>query len=534
MTAPRYLTFALALFRVLAAGQQPAPIVHPAFPTGDSTQLGRQIAALLADPAVARAHWGIAVTALDGTPIYGLDEGQFFRPASNAKLFTTAAALALLGPKSVVQTEIYGGELAADGTVRGDLRLVSDGDANLSGMPFPYTPVPGETPPSPTPLKAIDDLAAQVAALGIKRIAGDIVGDDTRWAWEPYPQSWAIDDMIWGYGAPISSLSVNDSLITLTVRGGMHTGDVGTVTQSPDIGYYKLVVQVRTGEPKSAARTFVNREVGTRTVMVSGELPPEGKDIEQVAVADPPLFAALALRSELVAHGVAVQGEARAEERPSYQTDSFGKQSHEPVPKLPTQVTSMTPQHLCVDTCPVRLAMRTSPALDQDVALTLKESQNLHAEQMLRRLGTAWGRDGSLAQGTRVLRQFLLNAGLDGNDFLFFDGSGLSDHDLVTPRTTAQLLAYATTQPWFAVWKAAQPLGGVDGTLANRFTEPPLKGHVFAKTGTLGESRALAGYLDAASGRQIIFSIMADDHAPGSSADRMVMDKIVAAIAATQ
>jgi D-alanyl-D-alanine carboxypeptidase/D-alanyl-D-alanine-endopeptidase (penicillin-binding protein 4) len=309
---------------------------------------------------------------------------------------------------------------------------------------------------------------------------------------------------------------------------------VGTVTQSPDIGYYKLVVQVRTGEPKSAARTFVNREVGTRTVMVSGELPPEGKDIEQVAVADPPLFAALALRSELVAHGVAVQGEARAEERPSYQTDSFGKQSHEPIPKLPTQVTSMTPQHLCVDTCPVRLAMRTSPALDQDVALTLKESQNLHAEQMLRRLGTAWGRDGSLAQGTRVLRQFLLNAGLDGNDFLFFDGSGLSDHDLVTPRTTAQLLAYATTQPWFAVWKAAQPLGGVDGTLANRFTEPPLKGHVFAKTGTLGESRALAGYLDAASGRQIIFSIMADDHAPGSSADRMVMDKIVAAIAATQ
>jgi D-alanyl-D-alanine carboxypeptidase/D-alanyl-D-alanine-endopeptidase (penicillin-binding protein 4) len=133
-----------------------------------------------------------------------------------------------------------------------------------------------------------------------------------------------------------------------------------------------------------------------------------------------------------------------------------------------------------------------------------------------------------------VLRQFLLNAGLDGNDFLFFDGSGLSDHDLVTPRTTAQLLAYATTQPWFAAWKAAQPLGGVDGTLANRFTEPPLKGHVFAKTGTLGESRALSGYLDAASGRQIIFSIMVDNHAPGTPADRAVMDKIVAAIAATQ
>ena len=534
MPALRHLMFAIALFPVLTAAQQPAPVVHPAFPAGDSTPLGRQIAALLADPAVARAHWGIAVTTLEGKPIYGLNEGQFFRPASNAKLFTTAAALALLGPKSVVETEVFGVEPSEDGTVSGDVRLVSDGDANLSGVPFPYTPVPGETPPSPTPLKALDDLAAQVAAHGVKRITGDVIGDDTRWAWEPYPQSWAIDDMVWGYGAPVSSLSVNDSLITLTVRGGAHAGDAGTVTQSPDVGYYKLVVQVRTGEPKSAARILVNREVGSRTVTVAGELPPEGKDMEQIAVADPPLFAALALRTELITHGVAVQGEARAEERPATILESFGKQSHEPVAKLPKQATSMTPEHLCVDMCPVTLATRTSPALDQDIALTLKESQNLHAEQMLRRLGKAWGKDGSLAQGTRVLRQFLLNAGLDGNDFLFFDGSGLSDHDLVTPRTTAQLLAYATTQPWFAAWKAAQPLGGVDGTLANRFTEPPLKGHVFAKTGTLGESRALSGYLDAASGRQIIFSIMVDNHAPGTPADRAVMDKIVAAIAATQ
>ena len=133
-----------------------------------------------------------------------------------------------------------------------------------------------------------------------------------------------------------------------------------------------------------------------------------------------------------------------------------------------------------------------------------------------------------------MVRQWLINAGLDGNDFVFYDGSGLSSHDLVTPRATTQLLAFAATQPWFAQWKAALPLGGVDGTLEHRFTEPPLKGHVFAKTGTLGESRALSGYLDAASGKQIIFSIMADTHTPASTADRATMDKIVAAIAATQ
>jgi D-alanyl-D-alanine carboxypeptidase/D-alanyl-D-alanine-endopeptidase (penicillin-binding protein 4) len=195
-------------------------------------------------------------------------------------------------------------------------------------------------------------------------------------------------------------------------------------------------------------------------------------------------------------------------------------------------VKMLTQDHPCLEACLATLATRTSPSLSEDVSYTLKESQNLHAEMMLRRLGKAWGRDGSGAQGVRVVRQFLMNAGLDGTEFVFYDGSGLSAKDLVTPRATVQLLAYAATQPWFARWKAALPVGGVDGTLANRFKAAPLKGHVYAKTGTLGESRALSGYVDAASGRTVIFSILVDNHTPGSSADRVVMDKIVAAIAA--
>ncbi len=101
----------------------------------------------------------------------------------------------------------------------------------------------------------------------------------------------------------------------------------------------------------------------------------------------------------------------------------------------------------------------------------------------------------------------------------------------MTPRAEAQLLAYAASQPWFIQWKAALPVGGVDGTLASRFTAPPLKGQIFAKTGTLGESRALAGYIRCASGQELIVVILDDDHTPGSSADRIAMDAIVAAIA---
>jgi D-alanyl-D-alanine carboxypeptidase/D-alanyl-D-alanine-endopeptidase (penicillin-binding protein 4) len=133
-----------------------------------------------------------------------------------------------------------------------------------------------------------------------------------------------------------------------------------------------------------------------------------------------------------------------------------------------------------------------------------------------------------------VERQFLINAGLDPNDFVFYDGSGLSSHDLVTPRATAKLLQFATTQPWFAAWKASLPIGGEVGTLDFRFANPPLKDHVFAKTGTEGEARALSGYLDCASGRTVIFSILVSNHLPGTTADRDAMDRIVAAIQAAE
>jgi len=173
-----------------------------------------------------------------------------------------------------------------------------------------------------------------------------------------------------------------------------------------------------------------------------------------------------------------------------------------------------------------------SSRLIEDVRFTNKVSQNLHAEVMLRNIGRL---DCDSQAYPPIARQFLVKTvGIDPNDFHFVDGSGLSNHDLVTPRATAKLLQFATTQPWFADWKASLPVGGEDGTLEGRFANPPLKDHVFAKTGTLGEARALSGYLDAASGRTVIFSILVDNHLPGTTADRDAMDKIVAAIAAAE
>lgn len=510
---------------------------------GQEKSLAGQIAFLLHDPAVARDHWGIMVTAFDGTSIYRLNEAQLFQPASNAKLFTTAAAIALLGTGRRFTTRVEYGFLEDGGkTIHGDLTIIGNGDSSLSSPGLPYRS-PNERKALQTgtePLSDVAGFADRIVASGVTHITGDVVGDDTAFPWEPYPLDWSIDDMVWGYGAPISALTIQDNQLSLRIRAAKTIQEVPTIElQAGAPAYYEVVGgDLKTGAAKTGNHVLIERGVGSKLLQISGSIATDAlPDQEEIAVADPAEFAARALRATLEKQGVQVDGIARSKHRAPSEHRSFLEASREPLPKLPKQpistgTTSLLDSRVnCFDTCPTIL-QHTSPIVEEDIVFTNKTSQNLHAELLLHHLGKVFGADGSTAQGARVIRQFLLNAGLDKDDFVFFDGSGLSGHDLVTPRATAKLLLFAATQPWFAAWKASLPIGGVDGSLEGRFTQPPLKGHVFAKTGTLGEARALSGYLDCASGKTVIFSIFAGNHLPTTSADREAMDRIVAAIAA--
>jgi D-alanyl-D-alanine carboxypeptidase/D-alanyl-D-alanine-endopeptidase (penicillin-binding protein 4) len=533
----------------------PAPAAavfpHPAYPTGSATALGQQIDALLADPSVSRAHWGIAVTTLDGTPLYGHDEGKLFRPASNNKIFTTATAMALLGQGKTFDTRVFGKLNAATGTVTGDLTLVGGGDANFGADDLPYVsraesatePPPPPMPPALTNLKALVD---QLVAKGVKRITGNIVGDDTLYPYEPYAESWSQDDQVWGYGAPVSALSIANNQLELVVTPGAPSGAGGfqpaTVRLEQNVPYYTLEAQVET----SAAGTHPDgvaeeRLPGSRVIRVYGSIAADAApDVEELAIADPAEYAAMTLRRMLVRRGIAVEGRARAKHRQPTDDGGYRAELLAPDPCDAAAVSAGAP---CVVDCPASmpassrtlLASHTSAPLAEDVVLTNKVSQNLHAELFLHNLGrqSTCG-DGSILAGARLIRANLLHAGLEPDDFIFFDGSGLSDHDLVAPRATATFLAYAAEQPWFPQWKSSLPDAADDGSLRHRFPDPPVHGHIFAKTGTLGESRALSGYLDAASGRTVIFSVFVDDHTPATTADRITMDKIVTAIAAAE
>ena len=517
-----------------APGQTAAGSASLATPPA-STSAGQNVAAAiesaLSSPAAARAHWGISVVdANTGTTLYARNEGQLFQPASNAKLFTTAAALALLGPGFTMRTTVVAeGPMSADGHLQGPLRLVGGGDPSLSGRAYPYA---GKTARDENALKALDDLAAQVAASGIRSVDGPVLGDDTAFAYERYAQGWAWDDLQWDYGAPVSALTVNDNVRYLLVSPGAHAGDPAGLTWNPPAGTGSqpaftpgadaLENLATTAPPGADAHLGLAREVDGGPLVAYGVVA-LGSKPQSVAVAihDPAAFAAAAFRMALIAHGVAVSGESAPAHRPARDLEPFARETREPMPAHPLTLPSIAGR---------LVASRTSPPLRELVTVTNKVSQNLHAELLLRLLGRAQGDDGTLPQGVRVVRQFLVTAGLDPQDFTFFDGSGLSSEDLITPRAATTLLVYAQRQSWGAAYRASLPVGGVDGSLTGRFTTGLLKGRVVAKTGTLSEVNTLSGYLTAASGRSLAFSVLCNDAA--GEGNRGTLDGVVAAIAA--
>jgi len=350
--------------------------------------------------------------------------------------------------------------------------------------------------------------------------------------------------MVWGYGAPVSALSINDNQIRLTMAPGRWTGGEMSPAVSfvPGVPYYTLDVHLAGAPAKTAVTPQIEREPGSKVLHIYGSMAADAQpDVEQVAIEDPAEYAAVAFKAMLQARGIEVRGVAK----PEHAELGYSNSLPSGVEVLWEDVLRSRNSSACPkssETAEETLATHRGPTLRDDVMLTNKVSENLHAELLLHHLGKlVFCQIASTTAGLAVERAFLAHAGIDMDDFVFFDGSGLSGHDLVTPRATAKLLQFAArdpktgaAQPWFADWKASLPVGGEDGTLASRFAKAPLKDNVFAKTGTLGEARALSGYLQCASGRTVVFSIMVGDHPPGSDADRDVMDKIVAAIWAAE
>jgi serine-type D-Ala-D-Ala carboxypeptidase/endopeptidase (penicillin-binding protein 4) len=493
--------------------------VHAAKPKA----LPDRIAAILAAPDLERGFWGIEVTSVTtGKVLYSQNSDKLFTPASNTKLFTTAAALALIGPDYNFRTTVETtGELDKYGRLTGDLVLVGRGDPNLSGRQLPYNL---RTERNDHPIQVLEQLAEALVQKGVKYIDGDIVADDSYFAFERYGEGWSQDDLVWADGAPVSALTINDNVVFVNILPADHAGERAFVSITPFADYFRIDNRIITTPSGTGRKIYINREPGATVLTLWGNMPLDDAGAnEALAIEDPAEFAASLFRELLETRGIAVYGKQRTHhtELASLSTLTVtatapARGGEEPARNLPNQ--------------PLVLASYQSKSLMEDVRVINKVSQNLHAEILLRLLGREKGTAGTVEGGLEVLRGFLNKAEVPSEQYAFYDGSGLSRQNLVTPHAVVQLLRYAAAQPWGANFRDTLPIAGVDGSLSDRFKSLPAQGRVYGKTGSLGGVKTLSGYAITNHGEQVAFSILSNNfNLPGNRVNDAI-DGIVGAI----
>jgi serine-type D-Ala-D-Ala carboxypeptidase/endopeptidase (penicillin-binding protein 4) len=439
---------------------------------------------LLRAPAAQQAFWGIRIVDVEtGATVYSKNPEQFFIPASNTKLFSTALALTRLGPDHRYRTTITAPATPdAQGRVTA-LRFVGGGDPNLSGRVIPYE----YDAPRENPLRYVEQFAQQLVDKGLRFVDGDIIADDSAYANEPYPEGWALDDPTYEYGAPVSALLLNDGMFRLRLAPTT-LGGTPSVECTPAVDGMVIHNRAVTG---SETKLSYSRLPGTSELTISGTIATAQQ--AYLGVDQPALVAAQALRDELLKRGVRISGSPRVE--------------HFPAPG-------------------VALVTHDSHALIEDLRIINKESQNLHAEIALLEVSRARLGVGSREASLVDMKEFLKEIGIAENQYNLLDGSGLSRQTLLTPLAISKLLLYMYGSKHRDAWISTLPIGGRDGTLAKRFPRAAAAQKVHAKTGSITHVNALSGYAG-----KYAFSILVNNSNREAAPVRRVIDQIALVLA---
>lgn len=474
--------------------------------TTDS-QLAKLIDQAIDTSEFAPARWGLIVISLrDGHALYSRNADRLFTPASNMKLYTTAVALDLLGSDYRWRTSVYSSvQPDANGAINGDLTLYGRGAPDLSS-----TPRKDEA-------SSLVQLADELYQRGVRRVSGNVIGDESYFRADPLGSGWAWNDVQWYFGAEPSALSINGNEMDINALPGSKASEPAVVKLSEVRSYAHLSNSMITSERGGQLNVGIYRGLSDNEVRVWGELPQDNRGFDaRLSVHYPALWAARLFVDELRARGIVANGEIR--------TRDF---------RVPEE-------HRFNPASGVELAYVLSKPLSDIVRATNKESVNLDAELILRTLGRERGEMAPDADshkqhersddeaGIAVMRVWLSRAGIAAGDFALHDGCGLSRLDLVTPEATTRLLAAVSRTASGLVFRDSLPISGTDGTLKSRLRN--YTGRVAAKTGTLLYDNSLSGYVTTSDSQLLAFSIMCNDYT-GTKSSTGLIDEVVAMLA---
>ena len=473
-------------------------------PAPEVAALAAQVDSALADPAFARAEWGVVVEALDdGEVLYRRNAERLFLPASNLKLLVASAALTRLGPDFRFRTAVLArGPRRAD-TLVGDIVVVGRGDPSLAV----------DLATAADPLAPLRSWADSIRARGIHVVAGRVVGDASMFTDPPLGPGWAWDDLDADYAAPVGALELDDGVAWISAAPGPAPGRPLVASLLPPRAPLRLFNSAITVPADSDARGLLwNRAPFGDSVTLSGRLSVGRPALRlPLSVPDPTRYFVAGLTEALGDSGIAVRGDTVAPIRDTSQ--------------------ALRRDTVAADTTVDTLFTWQSPPLDSILALFLKPSQNLIGEMLLRVLGAQLKGAGSMDSGRAVVREVLSGFGVPPDAYVLADGSGLSRYNYAAPEAVARVLEAMYRQPGFAAFFAALPIAGVDGTLATRLKGTRAAGNAHAKTGLLSNVRCLSGYVRDADGDMLAFVLLVNGFTVPQRVVEAAQDQIVQRLA---
>lgn len=423
------------------------------------------------DPNFNHAFWGVLVKSLKtGEIIYKRNADKLFNPASNTKLFTSAAALSLLGSDFVYQTNLYANGIIKNNKLAGDLIIQGSGDPTISNRFF-----------NGNVTSIFEAWADSLISKGITEISGNLYGDDASFDNFGSGRGWLLDNESAWFSAPSGALSFNDNTLMIEVKP-TEINFPAEIKVIPNTKYVTVMQKVLTVDTNSEQSIKISRLSGSNLISVNGKIKKDSKPvIEYVSIADPTLFFLTVLREVFEQKGISVKGKVGS--------------------------ISIAEKIILAENLSLLFTHESVP-LHMIVKELNKNSNNFYAEQILKTIGLEVYNYGSSENGAKASKELFATMGINPDNMIMVDGSGLSRLNLVSPRQIVNLLTFLYSSDQFNPFYNSLPIGGVDGTLANRMKRSAAENNVRAKAGFNENVSSLSGYIKTIGGETLAFSIM--------------------------